>query len=405
MNRRGFLRTTLAGGIASMAGSRIRASTSAALPADLFPTVPTPAPVFSYPAGDSSILVLHPSSRYLEYGGRRGLNFTSIHGRAALPRHTVAASKGALAFWVLPLQEISPETHHPNFAISNPLYDALVFLSDREAVEDAQAANFCLFQSTNWHPGLTVKFVNTDGSRWGQAIAQATANYFDFLPHNWYQIVAVWDRDKGDYRIYANGVLVAVSDTFTSTVPAEDAPAPNLFFGNPGYAMGQIDFFDRILSPAEIGSLFVTNGGRTDTDLQRTLEMRYTGNRLAPFSAPTMEGNGWVRRKNLSLTDPSQDAEFFQQGCGPCLRFTSEGLRITTPSLKEFLLKDGRAKDDMTRMYLWTRDVFEGDLHLSAEFKIHRHGGLALWMFQAGGMQGEDFLDDYPLRSDGAIVW
>ncbi len=175
----------------------------------------------------------------------------------------------------------------------------------------------------------------------------------------------------GDCRVYANGVLVAVSDTFTSTVPAEDAPAPNLFFGNPGYAMGQIDFFDRILSPAEIGSLFVTNGGRTDTELQQSLELRYTGNRLKPFSAPTMLGNGWVRRKNLSLTDASQDTEFFQQGCGPCLRFTAEGLRITTPSLREFLLKDGRAKEDMTRMYLWTRDVFEGDLYLSAEFMIH----------------------------------
>lgn len=54
-------------------------------------------------------------------------------------------------------------------------------------------------------------------------------------------------------------------------------------------------------------------------------------------------------------------------------------------------------------MYLWTRDVFEGDLYLTAEFRIHQHGGLALWMLQAAGMQGEDFLSDYPLRSDGAM--
>jgi hypothetical protein len=103
--------------------------------------------------------------------------------------------------------------------------------------------------------------------------------------------------------------LVAVSDTFTSTIPAEDAPALNIFFGNPGYAMGQVDFFDRILSPAEIGSLFVAHGGRTDTELQRSLEMRYTGNQLTPFSAPPLEGNGWVRRTNLSLTDTNKDAD------------------------------------------------------------------------------------------------
>jgi hypothetical protein len=207
MDRRDFLQTTLAGGVMSLAGSYFRASAATVREANSFQIVPTPKAIFSYPVGDPSILVLHSSSRYLEHGGRRGLNLTSIHGRAALPRHTVGARKGSVAFWFLPLQEISPEAHHPNFAISNPLYDAFVFLSDREAVGDAQAANFCLFQSTNWYSGLTAKFVNTDGSRWGQAIAQATANHFEFLPHNWYQIVAVWDRDKGDYRVCVNGIF------------------------------------------------------------------------------------------------------------------------------------------------------------------------------------------------------
>ncbi len=196
IGRRGFLQSTLASGIMGFAGSRFQTSAATIPENHSFQIMPTPTPAFSYPAGDSSILVLHPSSRYIERGGRRGLNFTSINGRAALPRHTVGARKGSLAFWVLPLQEISPEVHHPNFAISNPLYDAFVFLTDREAVEDVQAANFCLFQSTNWYPGLTAKFVNTDGSEWGRAIAQATANYFEFLPHYWYQIVAVWDRDR-----------------------------------------------------------------------------------------------------------------------------------------------------------------------------------------------------------------
>jgi len=57
----------------------------------------------------------------------------------------------------------------------------------------------------------------------------------------------------------------------------------------------------------------------------------------------------------------------------------------------------------MTRMYLWTRRNFQGDLYVTFEFKIHHHGGLALLMTQAAGMQGEDFLVDYPLRSDGSM--
>ena len=405
INRRRFFQTSLAGGLVTWLGSRLEASTSTPKVGSPFQPVPTPAPVFTYPAGDPSIQVLHPSSRSVEHESRRGLTFSSIRGRAALPRHSVAANKGSLAFWVLPLQEISPEAHYPNHALSNPFYNLFVFLSDREAVEDVQAANFSLFLATDWYPGLTAKFTGglTDDRIYGQALAQATSNYFEFLPHNWYQIAATWDREKGDYRIYANGVLVAVSDVFAKTPPNHDAPAPTIYFGNPGYAMGQVDFFDRIISPIEVESIFVKNGGRTDTELLRTLEMRYTGNNLVPFSAPAMEVDGWVRRKKLSLKDSAQDAEFFHQGCGSCLHYSSEGLRITTPSMEEFMRKNGRSIYDMTRMYIWTRDQFEGDLHVTAEFKIHQHGGLALWMLQAAGMQGEDFLNDYPLRSDGSM--
>lgn len=399
LDRRRFLQTGAAGGIVTLAESRLQRSISGLPPASSFQIVPTPSPTFSYPAGNSSTLVLHSSSRYLERDGRRGLNFTSIRGRAGLPRHTVGARKGSVVFWVLPLQEISPEAHYPAHAMSNPFYKNFVFLTDREAVEDVAAANFCVFQSTDWSPALTARFGNND--RWGYPVAKATANYFEFLPHHWYQIAATWDRGKGNYRVYANGVLVATSNAFAPAPGAGDTPAPSVFFGNPGYAMGQVDFFDQILTLEQIGSLFVKNGGRTDTDLRRTLEMRYTGNHLPPFSAPAMEGDGWVGRKKLSLTSPAQDTEFFQQGCGPCLRYTPEGLRITTPSLEAYLRQTGNY--DMTRMYLWTRDVFQGDLHVTAEFKTHQHGGLALWMVQAAGMQGEDFLNDYQLRSDGSM--
>jgi hypothetical protein len=402
-DRREFLKTALGGSLIAAASPLLRPEADKNPITARFPVAPTPAPIYSYPAGSSLIRVLHSSARYIGYQGRRGLMFTSIHGRAAIPQHSVNARKGTLAFWVLPLQEISPEAHHPNHTLSNPFYNTFAFLTDREAIEDVQAANFCVFQTTDWYPGLTAKFVNTDGARWGQAIAQATANYFEFLPNNWYQISLTWDRENGDYRVYANGILVAASDTFVKSPPAEDPSGPILFFGSPGYAMGQVDFFDQLLSPTEIGSLFVKDGGRTDTDIQSTLEMRYTGDHLVPLSTPGVNQGRWTQSKKLSLRDPREDAEFFQQGCETCLRFTDEGLRITTPSLQEFLKKDGRSKYDMTRMYLWTRETFEGDLYVSAEFKIHQHGGLALWMFQAAGMQGEDFLNDYPLRSDGSM--
>lgn len=403
MDRRLFLQTGLAGGVATLVAPSFPEAASTSTSANSFPRVPTPAPVHSYPAGDPSILVLHPSHRAIQLGDRRGLSFTSIRGRAGLPLHTVGERKGSLAFWVLPLQEISPQAHHPGQELSNPTYNIFVFLTDREAVEDVQAANFCLYMATDFYPGLTAKFMDQAHTQWGRPMAQVTSNYFEFLPHHWYQIVATWDRDKGDYRLYANGILVGVSDVFAKSIPPDDPPAATVFFGNPSYAMGQVDFFDQILTPAQVGSYFVSNGGRTDTEVQQAMEMRYTGNHLGAFSAPARAGDGWQRRKQLSLNDPAQEAEFFLQGFGPGLRFTSEGLRITTPPMEEYLHDLSRSKYDMTRMYLWTRDVFEGDIHVTAEFKLHRHEGLALWMLQAAGMQGEDFLNDYPLRSDGSM--
>ena len=404
IDRRRFLKTTLAGSLAAWAGTGvpISASEPAAESSTQTAVVPVPEPTCSYEAGGSSILVLHPSHRMIEHDGRRGLNFTSIRGRAGLPNHTIGCRKGSLSFWVLPLQEIAPAAQYPNHALSNPLYKYFVFLSDREAVEDVLPANFCIYMMTEWYPGLIARFGFGNDMQWGRPAAQATSNYFEFIPHNWYQIAATWDRDKGDYRIYANGVLVAVSDIFAKSV-AGDPPAPTVYFGNPGYAMGRVDFFDRVLTPIELTSHFVKDGGRTDTEIQQTMDRRYTGKSLAPFTAAATAENGWVRRKSFTLTSRDQDAAFFHQGCGPCLNYTLEGLRITTPSMEEFLREEGHSEQDMTRMYLWTREVFEGDLHVTAEFKIHKHGGLALWMFQAAGMQGEDFLNDYPLRSDGSM--
>jgi len=364
-----------------------------------------PTPLFSYPAGEAGVVNLHSSARLIKHEGRNGLTFRSIRGRAALPRHTVGGRRGSLAFWVLPLQEFASAAHHSAQGKSNPYFDRFVFLTDREAVQDIDAANFCLLFSTDWYPVLIGKFMSGSSGGGGDAgflrpLAVMTANHFEMMRLHWYHLAATWDRDKGSYHLYANGILVATSDTTATDKPFEEEPSQTLYFGSPGYAMGDVEFFDAILSPSEIRDLFREGGGAVDSEIQRTLEKRHEGRDLPRFDPPNAEG--WVRRKTLSLQSPEQDTEFFHQGCGPCLHYSQEGLRITTPPMEDFARKQG-AKNDMTRMYLWTRDVFEGDLHVTAEFKIHKHGGLALWMFQAAGMQGEDFLADYPLRSDGAM--
>jgi len=60
-------------------------------------------------------------------------------------------------------------------------------------------------------------------------------------------------------------------------------------------------------------------------------------------------------------------------------------------------------KNDHEQVYLWTKQHFEGHLALEFEFMPRQHNGLSLLMLQASGMQREDFMADYPLRTTGAM--
>jgi hypothetical protein len=370
-----------------------------------------PKPTYNYRAGSESIVVLHPSSRIITHSGRSGLHFTSIRGRAALPRHTAHEVRGAAALWLLPLQDCAPATQLPAHSRSNPFFDRVVFLSDREAVQETEAANFSFFFQTHWHPVLIAKFGygGMNPAVFGpNRIGNASAGHFQLHALHWYHMAVTWDREAGVYQLYANGIKVGHSDVSEwPTRATSDRPAPWLYFGNPAYAMGDVSFFNRALTPGQVRALFEAEVASKDTGLQSELEKTFEGHGLARFDWKPDESAGWRRELSLAFQNESDYAHFFQQGAGPSVRFGGEGLRITTPGFDEFYKRMGKTVTgdqlDMTRMYLWTRRVFEGDLYVTFEFKIHKHGGLALLMAQAAGMQGEDFLSDYPLRSDGSM--
>jgi hypothetical protein len=115
----------------------------------------------------------------------------------------------------------------------------------------------------------------------------------------------------------------------------------------------------------------------------------------------------WNEQLCLPLNQPEDLEQFYQQGSATSARITPEGLRVTTPPLEElyrYRLNDEYAEiEDTTRMYLWTNRVFEGDLYVRFEFKVLQRGGLCLLMTNAAGMQGEDFLREYPLRTNGLM--
>ncbi|MDR1283352.1 MAG: DUF1961 family protein, partial [Opitutaceae bacterium] len=386
---------------------------------------PAPAPAFAYDpaareAGGVIVFDGAAPSRVVTREGRSGLTFGSIRGRAMLPRHTADKPRGTATLWVLPLQELFPATQLPAHRRSNPFFNRFVFLSDREAVQEVEAANFTLLYETRWYPGFLAKFGQgtINQSKFpADHTASALAGFLSMPALVWQHLAVTWDHEAGVYQLFSDGVLVGHSDV-TVSHPPHDAPAPALYFGNLAIVTGEIAFYDQVLAPAQLRALFDSGLEKTPASApasraaRTAMEKMYEGRDLPaldwrPGGGENAAPAGWARQLALPLRDYADYAHFFHQGGGPTVRFGPDGLRVTTPGLDEYVRREAKTATgdvlDMTRMYLWTRRVFEGDLYVSVHFQLHAHGGLALLMTQAAGMQGEDFLADYPLRSTGSM--
>jgi len=301
-------------------------------------------PTFLYGPNSQDFLTLHPSARKITYDGRAGLHFTSIRGRAAVPRHTAGENRGSALLWVLPLQDFFPAAHYPLHGKSNPFFERFVFLSDREAVQEIEAANFSLLYSSYWHPVYVAKFSQGTiaDAAFNKRTAIATAGHFELRALKWYQLAMTWDHDSGIYALYANGIKIGHSDTTLTEHPHHDLPAPWLYFGNPAYAMGDISFYSEPLTESQISETFAKEAVSIDRDLQTRLEKSYQGRNLPTFDWRPSASSNWKCEQSLSLDRAEDYAHFFQQGCGPCLHFTNEGFRITTPPAHRILSPEGQ---------------------------------------------------------------
>lgn len=371
------------------------------------------APISRFQPQLSSRELRHGSAaRVVDFHGRQGLNFTGIRGRLAITRHTLNSPRGSLTLWVAPLDDIGVAPHHAHHARSNPAADKFTFLSDREALPEVECAHFALYYHTWWHPGFIAK--------WGrgsylescfnlQQKPTAATGHFSFHRGHWYHLALTWDRPAGDYRLYANGVLIGTHDT-TAPRLHDDPCGPTLYLGNPALAFSELEFYDEKLPPETIRSLHAGQATRPYPELSAELARTYEGTDLPRFTPPGSDDGDWRTRLELSLREREHYERFFLQGCGTAVHFTPDGFRIRTPDFEQSARLGGigsvnkfDTSRDLSRLYLWTREVFEGDLHVSFEFCLHAHGGLALLMTQASGMQREDFIEDYPLRVNGSM--
>lgn len=339
--------------------------------------------------------------RIIGKDGRSGINTTSIHANIQLNRHNLNEEKGSLTLWFLALEDLDTMTQLPHFTNSNPFYMNYSLLSDYENQQDYANSVFSVNWCNTWYPQLFAKFFK--GEVYPDAynpkeMAFVAAGHFTLKKGNWYQLCFAWDKCNNKYQLYMNGVLVGSANSFTQNLEYE-AVGDTLFVGNPCLCISEICFYQEFAEEEAAKENYLSIAGNKNENIQESIQKMFKADRLERFEWQLTEE--WVKKLDLSLTEEAHLNRFYVQGCRNAALVTKDGLLIETPQV---IPRHGKgASPDMDQVYLWTDSCFEGDLYLEYEFMSLQEGGLGLLMFQASGMQREDFMKDYPLRTNGSM--
>ena len=340
-------------------------------------------------------------SEIVSFEGRQGYRAKSIHTRFELPKHTAGAENGSVSIWVMPLEDLDAMSHEPWFTKHNPNYASYILLADNPEQGNFHDSVFSLCWDNCWYPQLYTKFfrggLQPDGY-FPKLMAVAGVGHFKLKKHKWYQLTVTWDKPASEIKIYANGILVMHSDTVHHSLEFQ-TPGDTLYTGNPTFVMADINFYDTTLSGDDVKSSYDGEVAIPDEALLSELRHMYCGENRKPFDFSP--NSSWTLMCDRSLTKQEDLDYFYVQGKTDAASVTPEGILIETS--QHLLTTGGAGAPDADACYLWTNQFFNGDLYLEYEFKSLQRDGLSLLMLQASGMQREDFMADYPLRTNGAM--
>ncbi|SOD92677.1 DUF1961 family protein [Spirosoma fluviale] len=349
--------------------------------------------------GDTARLKLTGPARVINVEGRRGLNTTSIHSVLTLKAHNMNQKRGTVSMWVMSLEELGTSGLKPTMAKSNPYWQMYPLLSDSPDPQDVVRANFKLVWMNAWHPNLIALFGKD--KLYENAFdlphkALVEVSHFAFKKHKWYNFSLTWDYDKDEYRLYVNGISIGKEDQFKRQKFHRDSINTSLYLGNPTLCYSDIKFYSTSLNEKEVYGLFRKEVTRFDGPLEEELRHTYAGKNSKPFQWKL--DASWKPKLSLSLTKPADLDSLHVQGKPVQVAITKEGLLIETVD------REMNAAVLDSQMYVWTKKPFEGNLYVEYEYKTLRSGGLSLLLTQASGMNREDFMTDYPLRTSGRMT-
>lgn len=339
--------------------------------------------------------------RRLSLKKRNGINATSIHTRIVLPKHNLNDDCGTLTLWFYSLEDLATMSQLTSFSMSNKFFQNYTFLSDNEKLQDFENSVFSINWDNCWYPQFYFKFykgkVYPDGYN-PEAKAIVTAGHFHIHKDTWYQLSITWNKPQSKYKLYMNGILIATSDSFATNLVNEKVNEI-LYAGNPCFCISDIKFYNEVLKEEELTELFKHESSCIDEDIQAPIRQTFKGEGVEEFKWKL--DDSWKNKLDMSLMEEEHLKHFYVQGCLEAPSVTAEGLLVTTP---QNIPKHGSVKEDLDQVYLWSDRTFEGDLYVEYEFKSLKERGLSLLMVQASGMQREDFMADYPLRTNGSMI-
>lgn len=338
--------------------------------------------------------------RLIQKNGRTGWNGVRMDSYIALHRHNLNEAQGTISIWFMTLEELCTSLRYENFRMNNPFFDNYAIISDNRERGNFHDAVFCINWDCGWYPQLCAKFFKGNIYPTGYAPepkAIVAAGHCSLNREEWYQLVFSWNKPENRYKLYLNGILIGCSDCYTQGMKWEKA-GEVLYLGNPTLCISDVALFKEEIKEEDVQRLFEEECVTKNEALQEELKRTYDDEAVRPFSWTC--DSSWETKLSLPLNREEDLKHFYVQGAADSVHITDEGLLIDTP---DHLPRHDNKAVDLDQMYLWTNQSFEGDLYVEFEFKSLRKGGLSLLMFQASGMQREDFMREYPLRTNGAM--
>lgn len=346
-------------------------------------------------------------AREIELHGRRGLNALSTKTVITLPDpgHTLNRSKGSLTFWILALEDFTYFFEPAHLPKHEPDYGLHPLLTDHPALRRVEKASFYLAGRNFWFRPIIYKFSRTDPDDefWnchGQRAAHGPDD-FHFQPENWYQIGLSWNHESATCCLYANGIRL--TDGVEHVPQFVDPANPSLHTGCPLFAMGELAFYDEELTGRQFQEIHAAEATHVNKELLQKLKQTYEPDSLEEF-AWDIDDN-YRKELDLSLTEQAHLDQFHIQGDKKAPQVTDDGILVETPvpTSPPFHFFNDPEMAANSQVFLHTRQTFEGDIAFELDFMSLKAEGLGFVMIHSSGMQREDYMEDYPLRTTGAM--